>query len=113
MENKTIEEGRTIAIIAYITLLGLIIAVVMNNEKKNEFASFHIRQSLGLLVFSGIVAVFFFIFGFVFSIPLLPTLINLFILVLWILGFIGAIQGEMKKVPFFGDQFQDWFKGIG
>ncbi len=113
MENKTVEEGKTIAIIAYITLIGLIIAFVMNNEKKNEFASFHIRQSLGLLVLSAIVAVFFFIFGFVVSIPFLPTIVNLLILVLWVLGFIGAIQGEEKKVPVLGDQFQDWFKGVG
>ena len=112
MDNKTVEEGKTIAIIAYLTLIGLIIAFVMNNEKKNEFASFHIRQSLGILVLSAIVAVFFFIFGFAVSVSFLPTIINLLILVLWILGFIGAIQGEMKKVPVFGDQFQEWFKAI-
>ena len=113
MENKTIEEGKTIAIIAYITIIGLIIAFVMNNEKKNEFASFHIRQSLGIIILSILISVFFFIIGFVISIPFLPTIINLLLIVLWVLGFIGAIQGEKKKVPVVGDQFQDWFKGVG
>ena len=36
--------------------------------------------------------------------------IGLFILL--IIGLIGAIQGEEKKIPLFGDIFQDWFKGI-
>jgi len=25
---------------------------------------------------------------------------------------ISAVQGEMKPVPVFGEQFQEWFKGI-
>jgi uncharacterized membrane protein len=33
--------------------------------------------------------------------------------VLWVIGFLGAINGEEKRVPFVGDLFQDWFKGIG
>jgi uncharacterized membrane protein len=113
MENKTVEEGKTIAIVAYITFIGLIIAFVMNNEKQNDFARFHIRQSLGIIVLSMVTSAFFFIFGSLFSFPFLPTIINFLLVILWVIGFIGAIQGEMKKVPLLGDQFQDWFKGIG
>ena len=113
MENKTVEEGKTIAIVSYLTVIGLIIAFVMNNDKKNDFASFHIRQSLGIMILSFVVFIFFFILAFVISIPFLPTIVNLLIVVLWVLGFIGAIQGEKKKIPVLGDQFQDWFKGIG
>lgn len=51
-ENKisVANEGKNIAIIAYITIIGLIIAFVMNNDKKDAFASYHIKQSLGLAV---------------------------------------------------------------
>jgi hypothetical protein len=28
-------------------------------------------------------------------------------------GFIGALQGEKKPVPVLGEQFQQWFKGVG
>jgi len=45
MEQSTIDEGKTIAIISYLTLIGLLIAFIMNNDKKNEFAKFHIGQS--------------------------------------------------------------------
>ena len=41
-------EEKHIAVIAYITIIGLIIAFVMNNDKKAAFPTYHIKQSLGL-----------------------------------------------------------------
>ena len=112
-QNPSVEEGKTIAIIAYITIIGLIIAFVMNNERKNEFAAFHIRQSLGLVLLYLVLWVFFIVLAFLMDIPFLSTVIYLGLAVLWILGLLGAIQGEKKPIPVFGTQFQDWFKGIG
>ena len=43
-------KPKTIAIVAYLTIIGWIIALVMNNNNKSEFASFHIRQSLGIIL---------------------------------------------------------------
>ena len=34
------EEGKQTAIISYITIIGTIIAIFMNNEKKNTFNAF-------------------------------------------------------------------------
>lgn len=103
------QEAKTIAIIAYLTVIGLLIAFVMNNEKKYEFASFHIRQSLGLIV----VSLGLFIIGMV---PVLGWIISflgsLFLLVLWIIGLINAINHEEKPVPVLGTYFQDWFGNI-
>ena len=48
MEQKEIEQGKTIAIISYIIIIGVLIAMSMNAEEKNKYASFHIRQGLGL-----------------------------------------------------------------
>ncbi len=108
MENFTVKEGKTMAIISYITWIGTLIAFVMNNEKHNSFAAFHIRQMIGWSLFSignGIVSRYagMQVFG----------IIMLGLFVLWIIGFIGAIKGEEKKMPLVGDLFQDWFKGIG
>ena len=47
MENS-VEEGKTIAITSYILIVGVLIAMSMNSENKNSFASFHIRQALGI-----------------------------------------------------------------
>lgn len=105
--NSVVEEGKTMAIISYITFIGTIIAYVMNNDKKNTFASFHIRQMIGLTIISLINS---FVIG-RFSMAA-SGVISFILLVLWIIGFIGAIQGQEKRIPVLGDMFQDWFKGI-
>ncbi len=105
--TNTVEAGKTMGIISYITLIGTIIAYVMNNDKKNTFAAFHIRQNIGLnllyLINSFLVYRFF---------DWLAGIIGILLFVLWIIGLIGAAKGEEKRVPLLGDQFQDWFKGI-
>jgi uncharacterized membrane protein len=35
-----------------------------------------------------------------------------FYFILWIYGFLGALQGEMKLIPLLGEQFQKIFKNI-
>ena len=107
MENETVNQGKTIAIISYITFVGTIIAYFMNNTQKNSFASFHIRQMIGLALF-----------GLVNQIAItkingtLGIVVAVLLFVLWIIGFIGAVKGEEKSVPVVGDQFQEWFKNI-
>lgn len=106
MKNQTIEDGKTLAIVSYLTYIGTIIAFILNNEKKNDFAAFHLRQAIGLGIIFLLIEIltafsFHGIFKFAFYI---------FIFVLWIIGFLGAINGEYKKVPIFGDAFQKWFK---
>ena len=102
-------EGKNIAIIAYITIIGLIIAFVMNNEKKDPFASYHIRQSLGL----GLTAL---ALGAIGIIPILGWIINLLgifvILYMWIMGLMNAINGKEKPIPFLGIKYAEWFKNM-
>ena len=108
MKNQTVEEGKTTAIISYITFIGTFIAYLMNNSKKNSFASFHIRQMIGLAIFG-------FINQYVIAKILGGTtgmIIAVLLFVLWVIGFIGAIKGEEKRVPVLGDLFQEWFKSI-
>lgn len=104
-----IQEGKTTAIVAYITIIGLIAAFVMNNEKKNLFASFHIRQMLGLtltgLVLSMVNIIPF--FGWIVSI-----VGSILLLVLWVIGLMNAVNGKEKEVPVLGKYYSEWFKGI-
>ncbi len=109
MENTTVNEGKTIAIISYITFIGTIIAFIMNNDKKNSFAAFHIRQMIGLILLGIVIN----LIARVANLGLISTVLGLVPLVFWVLGFIGVLQGEEKKVPLLGDMFQEWFKGIG
>jgi len=107
--SSTITEGKNIAIIAYITFIGLIIAFVMNNEKKNTFASYHIRQSLGLALTAVALSL-------INIIPILGWIVSFlgsfFVLVLWIIGLINAVNLKEKPVPVLGKKFEEWFKNI-
>jgi len=108
MEQNTVEEGKTAAIVSYLTWVGTLIAFLMNNTKKNPFASFHIRQAFGLSVAS-LVNTFLitkFTGAYVYG------TIGLVLVVFRIIGLIGAFKGEEKLIPLLGDVFQENFKSI-
>ncbi len=109
LDTSIANEGKNIAMIAYITIIGLIIAFVMNNEKKNEFARFHIKQSLGLAL-TGLAI------GIIGIIPILGWIINILgifvLLYMWIVGLMNAINGKQNTVPFLGDKYVEWFKNL-
>lgn len=108
MESSVSNEGKWAALTAYLTFIGTIIAYFMNNDSKNPFASFHIRQALGIHIT-------FYMLGLAiswFDSWLISGLFYLFIGVLWVYGFIGAIQGTRNLVPFLGNQYQKWFRTI-
>lgn len=108
MENNTVPDGKAMAIISYITLIGTIVAIIVNSSSKNPFTSFHIRQAFGILLVQIVGSLVLGLFG----IQFLGWAFNILIFILWIIGLLAAIQGETKEVPFLGDKFQEWFKGI-
>lgn len=101
-------DEKTTAIISYITIIGLIIGIIMNTNKKSDFASYHIRNMVGLSLTA--IALSMLLWA---GIPsLLINGLQLVLFVFWILGFIGAIQGEKKEIPVVGKFFQEWFKSL-
>ncbi len=96
-------DPKTKAIVAHITIIGWIIALVINNsEQKDEFTSYYIRQLLGIYL-AGLILSF---------IPALGWIIALIFFAFWLISLIGSVQGEMKEVPWVGPYFQEWFKGL-
>tara|TARA_R110000868_G_scaffold183051_1_gene424220 strand:- start:22 stop:360 length:339 start_codon:yes stop_codon:yes gene_type:complete len=111
MTEQDIEKGRNNAIISYITIIGVIIAFYLNNEpdKKSAFASFHIRQSLGLWLT-------FWALGYIigsFDSWLVTSGFYLFFAVLFIYGFSNAIGRKALSVPLLGDFYQKIFANLG
>lgn len=102
-------QDKNIAIISYITLIGLIIAFVMNNEKKATFPSYHIKQALGLGL-TGLAL------GIVGMIPILGWIVSFLgifaLLFLWIKGLMNAINEQQRPVPWLGKKYEEWFKNI-
>ena len=107
--NHDIEKGKTAAITSYILIIGVFIAMSMNSgEEKNPFASFHIRQALGLsLIFISL--------GLIisnFDSPMISNSMWIFLSVLWTYGIFSAINGETKPIPLLGNYFQKWLGNI-
>jgi uncharacterized membrane protein len=109
MNNQTIEEGKSMAIISYLTIFGVIIAFFLNNDKRNEFAYFHTRQSLGLWLT-------FFALGYVvgiFDSWLITLSFWMFFGVLFIFGFMTAVAGRTQPTPILGPLYQKIFASLG
>ena len=48
--KEVLSEGKNVAIIAHIFLIGWLIALFMNSSNKTELGSFYIRQVLGIML---------------------------------------------------------------
>jgi len=106
--KNTVEDGKNIALTSHITIIGTIIAIIMNNDKKNAFASFHIRQTLGIFLL-------FFALGYpvgLFDDWMITSSLYVFIFILWSYSFISALQGQMNMIPLLGSFFQKFFKNL-
>ncbi len=108
MTESSSDNSKIVAIAAYFSLIGLIIAFVLHSNDKTELGAYHIRQSIGILL----VAIVLMVVVMVVGIGILTWIVQLGLLVYWILGLVSAIQGEKKPVPVLGEKFQEWFKGI-
>jgi uncharacterized membrane protein len=107
--NHNIEKGKTAAITSYILIIGVLIAMSMNSgEEKNSFASFHIRQALGL-------SLTFISLGLIisnFDSPMISISMWISLSVLWTYGIFSAINGDTKPIPLLGNYFQKWLVNI-
>ena len=81
-------DAKTTSIIAYVTWIGLIIALVAGDR---EGAKFHLNQALVISLFSLLT-----------WIPFIGWIWGIFVFVCWIIGLIAAINQEEKEVPLIG-----------
>ncbi len=81
-------DKKTTGIVAYITWIGLLIAFCAGDR---EGAKFHLNQALVVFLFS-LLAV----------IPLIGWLWGIFMVICWVIGLVGAAQGEENPVPLLG-----------
>jgi len=114
------ETGKTVGIISYFWIVGWLVAYFgFHQNNKTALGSYQLRQTLLLHIVSTavwivldfvLVGIFYSSGYFLFS--SLQWLLRLAFFVLWIIGFIGAINGERKPIPLLGDRAQSMFPGI-
>ena len=116
----TSDNGKTAAIISYFTIIGWLIAYfAMHKDNKTALGSYQLRQTL---LFSIITIAVSWIFNFIVGILIISTgifsliyiinIIYIALFIVWIIGFIGAINGEQKPMPIIGEKAQTMFPAI-
>lgn len=90
------------SMLAHLTPLGWLVALILNGFKRDKLSGFYIRQSLGVYL----------CFLIVWFIPDYYIIAWGFFFVLWIYSFVGALKTEENLIPFIGPYFQKWFKVI-
>ncbi|WP_333862395.1 hypothetical protein [Sphingobacterium sp.] len=109
IQKVTSNDGKTIAIISYLTIIGLVAAIIMNSKEKTALGQFHIRQSIGISVTGMALGLLRFVPG-IGGIAI--SIVGLLLLVALILGLMSAFSGERKPLPFIGEKYQEWFNMI-
>ncbi len=107
MADPKDREAQTLAWLSY---LGILLIIPLLVYKDNEFAKFHVKQGLSLLVADIAWGIAGFILGFV---PILGWLISvagwLFLFVLMVMGILNAASGKKEPLPVIG-RFAESFK---
>lgn len=122
--QPTDDNGKTAGIISYLTIIGWLVAYfAMHNEKKTDLGSYQLRQTLLFHIASIVIlwvlgmlfTAIFLSSGLLSGVSLILTLnwiVRVGLFILWLIGFIGAINGEKKPIPLIGDKAQTIFPGI-
>lgn len=114
-DNSVQVQDNTVGIVAYCTLIGFIVAIVLNGSKEGadkKFGAFHLRQALGLIICAvgggiAIAILMTLLISISFSMVMIASMINLVfglgILALVIIGIINAVNKTMKPLPVIGE----------
>jgi len=116
----TTEDGKTAAIVSYFgIILWLIAYFAMHKDKKTEFGSYQLRQTL---LFAIVSTVIYIIFSIVVGILIVSTgiyalaylgyVLYIGLFIVWLIGFLGALKGEKKPMPLIGEKAQTMFPNI-
>lgn len=127
LKNQSLlnDEGKTVAIISYLSLIGFIIALTQHGSNKTKLGAYHLRQVFGFMVTFVVIAIslwlitlFLFSMSYrgMFSFAALMTIISFIVwiglLVSIIVSFINAVNGREKPAPIFGELYEKWFSNM-
>ncbi|MDD3789458.1 MAG: hypothetical protein PHO94_12295 [Petrimonas sp.] len=105
------DQGKTVAIVSYITFIGWIIAFILHNNNRTSLGAFHLRQSAFLYIIGAALSILRRIsdngaLGF------LLALAGIVLFIFWIMGIIRALNSEEKPLPIIGKTAQDILSGL-
>ncbi len=86
-----------VSVMSYLTPLGWVVAMMIYDKHQSKRASFHLRQSLGLIITGAIFLL----------IPLVGWFLNIAVVFVWTLSLYSAVKSTAYKVPLLGTFYQE------
>lgn len=105
-------DNKTLSIVSYITVFGWLISFILGKEKPNSLLKYHLKQSLGLVIFSIALSIIINILFIVTNLGILG-IFGFLPLIFAIIGIINAANEVEKPLPLIGKMFEDKFSFIG
>ncbi|HJT72628.1 MAG TPA: hypothetical protein VJ720_01395 [Chitinophaga sp.] len=105
-------KNQTLAIIAYITVIGWIYTYIQykNNPVKDALVRYHLGQSLGIFIIAAIITTIYkIVAGIMPSIGSIIALAGLLPLMMLVYGIIAASREAQSPVPGVGKYFENRF----
>lgn len=96
INEQSMAQEKVIATLAYFTLLGWLIAMMLYGHHKSTYVSFHLKQSLGLIITTALLS----------FIPLIGWGANIILGIIWLICLVNAALGNSFKAPLLGNAFQ-------
>ena len=99
-DGEDIHKNKIYAMLVYLCgLLGIIVAMLAAKKEESEYVSFHIRQSIKLIIVEAILAVITIILSWTVVFLVAGIICICICLVLDIIAFIWVCMGKAKEVP--------------
>ena len=90
--NQDQNNEKTMSIVAYLGLIGIVVVLATGAHQKSEDVKFHLNQSITLAICSLVTMN-----------PFVGWVAGIGVFVLWIICFIATINGEKKVAPIVGN----------
>jgi hypothetical protein len=120
-QSLSSDDGKTVAIISYLTLIGFIIAIIQHGSNKTRLGAYHLRQVVGFMVTGVGLAILLWLITFLMFyisyrsiafIRIISFIVWIGLLVSIIVSFINAVNGKEKPAPVFGKLYEKWFSNM-
>jgi hypothetical protein len=127
LKNQSLfyDDGKTVAIIAYLTLIGFIISIIQHGSNKTKLGAYHLRQVLGFMITGLGLGLLLLILAspiadmsyrsaakYAGFIGIVSFIVWIGLLICIIISFINAVNGKEKPAPLFGKLYEKWFSNI-
>jgi uncharacterized membrane protein len=91
----------------FLTIIGFIIVMLV--RRNDKYAMYYAKQGLALFITGIIVWVVSVLLAFLLIGFFVGPILNIILLILWIIGIVYSLSGEMKPIPIIG-KFGEKFK---